>query len=136
MTNTHINVGGHKITVNKRDKLWENPSPSSDFAAQTISIPNAGNYDKLIFEFKGHKSYLNKCGFTQVTDTTFTYSSITWNDFDVNYNMAYIYGRAMLATAINSVKFLEAFEWNSSGTKQVDNARMIPLAIYGIKLSN
>ena len=41
--------------------LWTNPSPTSDFAAQTVTLSDSiSNYDYIKFEYLMHKSYLNK----------------------------------------------------------------------------
>lgn len=140
MTNTHITIGGHKVSSGaKFVKLWENPNPSVDFAPQSITFPNAGDYDKLLFEFKGHKSYSNKCGFSQITDISLvSYASISWSFPYTSGGTVYLdmFARCFSIPSVGTVSFADGgvLSTRTNVTSvAIDNSRMIPLAIYGIK---
>ena len=134
MTNTHINVGGHKITVNKRDKLWENPSPNSAFAEQDITIPNDTDYDELWWCFKGYSNYTNVVSFVTITQPRFQQSSVTWTGY--SSNKWYIWSRQLTGNSVNNTYTIRAGSQVDNGAGAgggEHNNRLIPLYVLGVK---
>lgn len=100
-----------------RKLLWTNPSPSSAFAAQTISV-DADEYDSIEVEYNGTSAPL----IMSVRNSTY-------------YVMTPAYGgtpsyRAAKLPTTNGVYFDECHK-NSGAT--IENSYLVPLHIYGIK---
>ena len=106
--------------------LWENASPSSVFAAQSINVNNAENYDHFLIdtkdwvseEFRNYymvpKNKPSRIGYTGVENSSATY-----------------YGREL---SINNNIFTFG-EGKMNGTVSYPEQRVIPIEIYGMKLS-
>ena len=113
----------------KMNLLWENLSPSSDFAAQSIEIANLMTYDYLIITSKMFK---NGTGVFQYQNTSIMNVAIgagctlRSNLYDTNPR-----DRNVLIETGNNIYFSDAiFE---DGTA-VYNNYCIPLQIYGLKI--
>ena len=128
-----ITLDGLKMTNNvlgldALDLLWENPSPTSSFAAQTVSIPNISNYDIIFIEFK-------------LYSLSETYSTIIqvykYLNGMANYLFAIFYSgaeyrRSRRFTFGSSGISFEA-GYNTINSTQ-DNTLNVPNRIYGVKL--
>ena len=100
-----------------RKLLWTNPSPSSAFGTQTISV-DADEYDSIEVEYNGTSAPL----IMSVRNSTY-------------YVMTPAYGgtpsyRAAKLPTTNGVYFDECHK-NSGAT--IENSYLVPLHIYGIK---
>ena len=117
------------VSVDLMTKLWENPSPTSSFAAQNVTL-SSDDYDYLIAVCNATTSgrtisTLIKKGTsgTVVLATCrgagATYTTIYNRDFERIDNTHYAVG--------------SAYAQNSNGTREEDNAKLIPITFYGIK---
>lgn len=112
------NLGGEPVL------LWENPSPTSEFVGQTISL-DLTDYAGVIIEFNhGHltpilvsRSYLKK---DEVIDT---------NYFGAGHAKT---NEGALGRRYNINNSGVVFE-NAYNLSSVDNGAMIPIKIYGVK---
>ena len=114
-------------------KLWQNARPTSEFAAQSISVANLGSYDLFLVEY-----YYN-------TGLGSIYTSIIAKDIEGSMqmftNMAAAYkllfcGRDVtFNTSTNKIVFEDARNKavDSAGAGTINNTRIIPIRIYGIK---
>ena len=108
--------------------LWENASPKSSFAAQTIRISGLQDYDFIVATF----AY-----------STGAYPSVSVIiSTDVGENAAAnipgsVVGRRNATVQSNGIKFAEANRMTTYGGNAVtDNAVIIPRLIIGMKLKN
>ena len=106
--------------------LWENASPDSEFAAQTLSIEN-GPYDMFIVtarknttskDYPNTITFKNKSGKINGFSEYLQYRSLTITDNTFNFSDAVRY------TTYGS---------SSSSSKDNDNSNVIPIYIFGIK---
>ena len=103
--------------------LWTNPSPTSSFAAQTVSIANLSDYKYLIIVVKATKSagtYQSQILFPSVRHrVVFNGSTLTYRDVDF---------------VANGLDFLAARNQTTyGGSTTQNNDLVIPVYIYGIK---
>lgn len=102
-------------------KLWENASPSSTFAAQTMSL-NVSDYDALLISTIYAAGY--RTGGVDIVfkgDTTNMTLALTYNMYR---NVSFI---------DNQLSFGAGYLTQPYGTAKTDNSRIVPIAIYGIK---
>lgn len=108
-------------------KLWENASPSSDFAAQTINVNYTG-YD-----------FIFCTGLGVNIDTWYTASSyvpVVRNNAGIIFDItADGWAHTRRFTLVNNgISFTTGWQGQMGGDKYPDwNNRAIPVAIYGIK---
>ena len=106
-------------------KLWENASPTSDFAAQTVAV-----------NFSGYVCY-------QIAAYNRTQNVFNVYEGLVGYGMRFVYTYTTSGsdgTVVNRVG-MRTVEWTNSGLEfsdgvyngAVNNGMLLPLAIYGIK---
>ena len=104
-------------------KLWQNASPTSDFAAQTVSLDLSG-YDHILLQY-----YVLKQGADGMDSVIVPVGN---------------YGSMNIATSLNRLRtfrvlstgvvFQGALKWaNYSSNSSTDNAWLTPYRIYGIK---
>lgn len=112
------------VSIDLMMKLWENPSPSSEFASQTIALSD-GDYDYLmvmarysIGDSKACPVVIGKSGYINFSDYSSSSSMVLslFRSFGTNYSGT-------------SVTFSDA---KNNGAK--NNNYLIPTVIYGIKL--
>lgn len=108
----------------KMDLLWTNPSPTSSFASQTVSI-DLSNYAGVLIVCKQHKS----------VESYFNFLSLI-----VAESIRFLCGSGKLAfrnATVSSagVVFTDGSYVNTYGTDAVNNDYVIPYQIYGIKMS-
>ena len=112
----------------KAELLWENASPTSNFAAQTIDL-DLVRYSGVIIEFKGHNNvttigrfYAQKSDYLDLSTTH--YSGIGYN----NSTTHSVGTRNILNVDDTGVEFDDTYVSSS-----VANDWCIPLRIYGVK---
>ena len=104
--------------------LWENPNPTAEFAAQTITVEGLSDYDRYEVEFLFHNT----------TTMSNSHGAIVGNGMILALNDANSIYRRNLTVGDNSeeLTFSEAVQTGaSSGTPVTNNAYIIPIAIYG-----
>jgi len=103
-------------------KLWENPSPSSNFSQQQITL-SSSDYDFLLWVYRTvknadvTKSEVSTKGYGVLLDATVSNSSSNLRTRSIGY--------------MNDLNFW--VDQNYTSTTTVDNGCNIPIAIYGIK---
>lgn len=122
--------------------LWENPNPTSSFAAQTISL-DLSQYDVILFDIKAdtNNSYgyqyskSRNIGFINETIALHTLNYIVPNGLSGQN----VYTRTRNATISTSgITFGAGYtkKVSDSDVATVDNTTCIPLKIYGISKNN
>lgn len=115
--------------------LWTNPSPTSEFATQRISLP-LSEYDEIEIEVAYRTVNLSRLGVYKFSLKEYIASFI---EFTEASQFAYMehYSRGFSLTE-SSIVFADAYHKgthvNTAGT--VDNNFVIPIAIYGIKIKS
>ena len=113
------------VTVENKVLLWENPKPSEAFTAQTVSVPNLGNYDTYSIIFKTVYSesitnedtfrYLDGGGYLRIVTSGGT-------------------GRRYFTKVDSGLSFVDAsYSAYTATTASTSNGYAVPIAIYGIK---
>lgn len=114
-------------------KLWENASPTSEFAAQTIALDLSG-YDMLVISYGGYLSSENALsrGKTEFFDLKANMTS-----FSMNYGYAGYLVSRLFNVSSNEITFYEGGKFDTYTTTDYSNNGLnrfiIPLIIYGIK---
>lgn len=117
-------TGVYKGTFSK-DLLWQNASPTSDFAPQDIAV-NVGEYDGIEIMFNAFNGYhTSRQGYWMQGSSNINLIA-TESDWSLGYN--YFVSRRAGITATN-VNFGTCYASNNTAK----NGRMIPIAIYGIR---
>lgn len=119
--------------------LWTNPSPTSDFADQTITLANdITNYDFLKLLWIYNKSTITS-GSNLYSELIPVSKLISSGVYDTQNVSRYLFGarvgqthkgRAIVYATSTSVRITANWNLNSSGT---DNASCIPYQIIGVK---
>lgn len=110
------------------DLLWENSSPTSNFSAQTILNGQISDYNFFLIEFKGSTGATSNHLFQVVAKTSSTQRLISAYD--------YILVRVINSITNNGIAFSNGAQIIPYGTvNTADNKYVIPLAVYGIRLS-
>ena len=105
--------------------LWENASPTSSFAAQTVSI-DLSDYDEIEVE---HERYVPYGGVSFEKARVGTQGILKY--IELSEAASYLFVRRFVVDT-KSIKFEEAI-LSSCGAGVIDNWRVVPLRIYGIK---
>jgi hypothetical protein len=105
--------------------LWENPNPSSDFAAQTISL-SSSNYKFLMVVFK---RWSGGGAISAIAPKGYNIDLLT-NSPEPGGARAY----ARLLTRVSDTSYSAAAAYMATGTTAaaVSNSSVIPIMIYGI----
>ena len=102
--------------------LWENASPTSDFAAQTVNI-NFSGYTHYFVEFALSNSYSTVIVPSAITPINkLAMGLYVWGDLST------VAHRRVTAITSTSITFAVAYY-----NKEINNNALIPTAIYGIK---
>lgn len=113
-------------------KLWENPSPSSAFAAQDVTFSDNSSYGLYLVTFRAATN-VNRT-MSEIAEPEKT-SEIQWiENIYVTSNIK-LCGRQFTVTA-GTAQFGNSFEKEmsgSAGTLAEGSGKLIPQAIYGIK---
>lgn len=125
---------GDGLVALQTKTLWTNSSPSSDFAAQTISnLGNINNYDNILIEFRNYK--LSESALIQIFKSNIDAQGFLTSDF-VSSSIEYRRTRRFIL-AQTSIAFEDNYQMASnSTTPAVNNEGLIPTKIIGIKLVN
>lgn len=112
-------------------QIWENASPSSSFAAQTISLDLSG-YTAIAVMFH-YSNATETSGVRMAFVDGSAYEAAQFNGIQ-NSGITYVSRRTFTVTAAG-VDFAAAYHkaTNSTASVSADNGYMIPVAIYGIK---
>jgi len=115
-----------KCVSNKEELLWENPSPSSNFVEQPITL--AGAIEQFRFymcEYRYYKGYARILSTGLIKVGNSMYLSGADNSLQERL-LTSISGKTM---TLSDGYYFEAY--NTAGV--LDNSRCIPVAVYGIK---
>lgn len=111
------------INPNKKWKiLWENQSPTSSFAAQTVSL-DLQNYDVIMVHF------LRDTDGSQLSASVMGFVGEAWGAcgfVDVTQHI----GKRQTILEADGITFQDAVTSNTYGSVTVDNTKMIPYRIY------
>lgn len=108
----------------KMDLLWTNPSPTSNFSAQTISHDNT-KYSWFYVETFGTNG--NTYGYTNVVEKGLR-----------NHILGYVGGRLSFRSITitdSGFVYTDNSYINTYGTGTTDNSYLLPYRIYGIQTS-
>lgn len=136
-TNSNVTANTNSINslktslsnVKSQVLLWSNPNPTSEFAAQTISV-----------NFTGYQFYVVVCGEVNESGTRIITSGeipvgrrarLSWSSGDSPYNNAV--SRTIDTATTTSLTFTNGSAFSHTGGSVTANGRAIPLYIYGIK---
>ena len=109
----------------KMDLLWENASPTSSFAEQTISV-NYSSYKLIMVVFMRDIFSDILCHvLSPTTPQKPTATMYAWNASTILYRY--------LAIKDNSITFYSGVRMTAVGSDVSDNDKLIPYKIYGIK---
>ena len=108
--------------------LWTNPSPSSDFAGQTIQVSEATGYDMYLVLARTHKSANN------ASINLFIMPNSSNNELWC-FNAVKFHGRTSISHTDGEFTFGDGKTFTSYGSTAgtIENAYLIPYYIYGIK---
>lgn len=111
-----------------RKLLWSNPSPTADFAAQTISLDLSG-YDEIEIE-ASHAPSLNTYCKVKVGNDAYMYASELSGS-----GTGYVQNVARKCTVGSSEIVFGSgyYNYGSNSSATVANSKLIPVYIYGIK---
>lgn len=115
--------GLKKITDNGAYLLWENASPNSTFAAQTVYLDLSAYNNFFILEFRENIS-------SAICTYCFGYNNNVNIRAMINYNYRNTRDFAIANTAIT---FNDAYSAYLSNTMVVDNDKLIPIKVWGLK---
>ena len=112
-------------------KLWQNASPTSNFAAQTINL-DLSEYDYVLIEIKSYVNY----SFTENQLVRVGAEDYITAKYDIQSQTSYITLTSRLATVTNTgIVFTQgcAKYMSASSPAGVNASYCIPVRIYGIK---
>lgn len=103
--------------------LWENPNPTSSFAAQTVEL-DLSEYDKVLVIFKSYNTQEQYISVICKKDIN-TRCSYLWD-------ASYIYLRNITPKS-SGVTFGDCYYGKLLQSMATQNTGLIPIEIYGIK---
>ena len=116
-----------------RKLLWSNPSPTSSFSAQTITVPDFSGFDDLEIETRGGSA---------MTGNTFKYPIEEFKSGNVHWlsyigqgatGLPSINGRPFNYVSDTQIHFELGAYWNTSGYQSGQAGSGVPMKIYGVK---
>ena len=115
-------------------KVWENASPTSEFAEQRISLSNAGSYDLFLVEARRNTT-LTSMSFYTFCQPDRKGQLEMYINLDVDYKVLFCARECDVSTSENIIEFGDSYSKHADYelTGIVNNTRIIPVAIYGIK---
>lgn len=127
--------GGGKYT---ETSLWTNPSPTSNFAPQTVTLSDSiGNYKyiKIVYAFDKNAS-----GQTNIEDVIYpvddfrrrTNGSSDWSIVEDFASSGYQWTRVSGYVSDTSISFGNCYRWSGSTAGTAQNQAIIPLEILGL----
>lgn len=124
--NMLANVGGGGMDM---ELLWENPAPTAEFAAQTITVPNLSDYPFfMVLTYFASDDSEAQCTIYPTEMKLPARSTLTFIGSD---NAIKVFSRTILATN-NTITFGAGKSNYSTGGDIVQ----VPRQIYGIKLDS
>ena len=121
------------VAINGMVKLWENPDPSVNFESQTITVPNAENYDLLYWEFQRKYGNTNKPTHIEKPTTSGFIVNAVYGEQDGIHDEH----RTVRYNGSNSYLISGGYKViGVSPETNNNNEYIIPIAIYGIKLNH
>lgn len=115
--------------------LWENPNPTSKFAAQTVTI-NYSEYNALLIEnvnLHGEGSRVYVVGLYFLSETVAQYL-LNKNDLS-SYGLVGLAAREVTFTNGNTVTFSDSNFFQTSGSGASSENYAIPTRIWGVKFT-
>lgn len=121
----YLNGGGMGMKL-----LWENPNPTSAFAAQNVAL-GSSDYDMCVITFRRNKSVDEYTTLLYVKDVKHmeSFSIPIASGVNTCYREVSNYDSSTLA-------FGNGYKGTGTGASVQDNDVMIPYRIYGIKVYN
>lgn len=127
----NADTNGYLESKLSMDLLWQNASPSSEFAGQDITVDWIQDYSMYIVGFKMNtNSGYYTWNILSRGDTGLMHDQI--NAISDDYPILFV-ARAVLLSTNGYVRFGDSHSRNVSGAVNVVNTRLIPIAIYGVK---
>lgn len=112
------------ISIDLMTKLWENPNPNSNFAAQDVSLALTG-YDLILTLSRSGVSAIT---LNDVGKTIYLMEAVATASTE-------LMGRRRLGSVTSTgITFNDAYRAGTSAYASVDNSFCVPITIYGIKL--
>lgn len=119
------------LTANLLTKLWENPNPNSDFANQNITSSISGSILNYKFFILTYKKASNDSMLKSMIIPLGS-SNLEWED--ASTSSVEIVKREVAFSATNgNVLIRNAVVYSSASQAAVNNSKVIPLTIYGLK---
>ena len=117
-----------------RTLLWENPSPTSAFPAQTLTVPDMSGYDYIEMDIRGGsaKSSIN----SRWAMSELTSGATNWAPYfgEGATGLPSFNGRPFHYVSSTQIYFGSGAYWNTSGSAGGNNVFGMPYRIYGIKI--
>ena len=130
-TNTLIN----NTMIELRSLIWTNPSPTTDFAAQTISVANIDNYDYFEVLFKRWStegaSFYEATPFRVIPD--YSANCIQPTNVTISGTITFIARTVTITSSGISIGAGKSKGHTATGDPTTVNGAMIPFKIYGVK---
>lgn len=121
------------LTANLLTKLWENPNPNSDFANQNITSSISGSILNYKFFILTYKKASNDSMLKSMIIPLGS-SNLEWEE--ASTSGVEIVKREVAFSATNgNVLIRNAVVYSSASQAAVNNSKVIPLTIYGLKES-
>lgn len=120
--------------IEKRKLLWTNASPTSEFAAQTVSLTLSG-YDAVEIEYCYGSSYTNAVE-TGIYKKSYTQQYMTCHGDIKTNNKGYYISQRLVTVTASGITFGKGTYKNISAAANgaEGNVYCVPLKIYGIKV--
>lgn len=118
----NIDEADEFVNVDLMTKLWENPSPTSAFASQNITL-SSSDYDILLVITRAHTS-------NDICQSAITYKGGNADVFSSFYSSNQILVRQRALTYVSDTSYTVE---NCTQNGTAVNECLIPLVIYGIK---
>lgn len=115
--------------LNKTTVLWENPSPDTQFPAQTIHLLSA-DYDSYIVFFKIANPSSGK---SMKTESALKGYGIRLSDAYTTTSSFSVRSRDGVYVSDTEIRFSDARTDSKSGQNAVNNSNCVPFKILGIK---
>lgn len=118
-----------------KEVLWTNASPTSTFREQSVKIRTLSNYDLIAIQYKSaniSSAYVDIIVSEIIYNQLLACSIPSGIDSTTNYVQ---FNARTCKLMSNSLQFEPAYYKNSADyARVVNNALMIPLKIYGVKI--
>lgn len=109
------------------DTVWENPNPTAQFAAQTISNIDVSSYDVCILTYR---MYVGSASYTEMGSKVLRVGEINPILDRFYFNSIYYAGYRRVTLNANSIVFSQAL----NEVQNSDNKWYVPQKLYGIRI--